>query len=75
MRIKKGKVLDIGWGDFIEKIPIEPVGYSTANEISEKMGLSCATVRSRLKQKVEEGKLKTIIGRTMNGKITTFYKD
>jgi len=75
--IKKGKDIVVGgWNDLIVKhTTIKPKGYSTAHEISKKIGVTATTVRFRLKNLRENNKIKCMKIRDENGKTVWVYKD
>jgi hypothetical protein len=69
--MKQGKPVVVGWKDALEVLPIEPEGYSTAQQIAEKIHLNSNNVHKQL----EKLGVPFVWGRMKSGQKTKFYKD
>lgn len=73
--IKRGKDL-VGWEGLLPKaLPEKPKGYSSADEIAQKLGRNLSTLSSRLKILREAGKIDCMQARSEYGKTIWVYKD
>jgi hypothetical protein len=69
--MKKGEAIVTSWKDILEELPIEPEGYSTAQQISEKVHIAPQNIVRHL----DKAGVKFIWGRSRTGQKTRYYKD
>ena len=75
--IKKGKNITVGWEGLLPKAltSIKPEGYSTAEEICEKLNISKSVASSRLKELRENKKIECLQIKNKYGNSIWVYKD
>jgi len=69
--MKKGETIITGWQDVLEELPVEPEGYSTAQQISDKIHITPGNVAKLL----DKANVKCVWGRTASGRRVKYYKD